>query len=145
MGPGFYTTQDLEYSVMLAEWRSGPNVPYFINHYEYDDELAEKLHYKIKKFNLDEEWLQYLIDSYKGVSKRYDIVEGPTADDNVRILIEKYVDEYPNGDRRAFSELLEFLKIHVNTTQIHFQSQRAIDNCLKYTGADEYRDVRRRV
>ncbi|MBE6526321.1 MAG: DUF3990 domain-containing protein [Thermoplasmata archaeon] len=140
-GPGFYTTEDYKYSLIRGTWKTEDGKPFFVNHYLFLEECVEKYHLAVKTFNLDEEWLQYLIDSYYGRAARYDIVIGPTADDTVRNLLMEYIVNYPHGDYEQFSILLETLKKYVKSTQIQFQTQRAIEKCLKYVGADEIYDV----
>jgi len=84
-GPGFYCTIIKEQARRWAKKLK----PAIINIYEV--RLSENL--KIKTFEeMDEEWLDFIVDCRYGRSHDYDIVIGAMADDQIYNFIEDFVD-----------------------------------------------------
>ena len=83
------------------------------------------------KFDRDDEWLDFIVDCRLGKSHKYDIVEGPMADNQIY----NYVNDFIRGDisRAAFWELAKFKH---PTHQIAFCSSKSIE-CLKFIGSYE--------
>ena len=75
---------------------------------------------------MTEEWLDFVINSRRGISHTYDIVEGPMADDTIYNYIQNYMDG--KITRAAFWELVKF---KYPTHQISFHTLAAL-NCLSY-------------
>ena len=85
---GFYCTNSYEQAIRWANRSEGTPI---INSYIYtpDNTLS------ILKFDiLSDEWLDFIAGCRKGELHRYDIVEGPMADDTVW----NYVNDYLYGD-----------------------------------------------
>lgn len=98
-----------------------------MNYYEYtpNDELL------YKNFpEMTEEWLDFVIDCRRGKPHRYDIVEGPMADDTIY----NYLQDYMDGriSRAAFWELAKF---KYPTHQLSFHTVSAL-NTLKFIGSE---------
>lgn len=117
---GFYCTNNYEQAVRWANRGEGTQI---INYYEYiqDDTLS------IKTFEgMSDEWLDFIADCRSGKTHRYDIVEGPMADDTVW----NYVNDFIQGNitRKQFWALAEF---KYPTHQISFHTLAGL-NCLKF-------------
>lgn len=123
-GTGFYCTILEE---QAAKWARKYDRP-IINMYEYNEN--SKL--KIKNFNtMTEEWLDFIINCRNGKTHQYDIVAGPTADDQVY----NYVNDLLNGiiTREAFWELAKFKH---PTHQIVFCTPESL-KCINFIGTKE--------
>lgn len=103
----------------------------YINIYELDKEYI-KGKYKLFK-NADNEWLDFVCNCREGKSiyKKYDIIEGPVANDKVYAV----VDMYRNGlwDKKKTLKELKYYKV---SNQICFVRQSAIDKYLKYVDCE---------
>lgn len=117
---GFYCTKNIEQAVRWANRRGeNPTVNYY--RYEPKDDLS------ILKFEgMTDEWLDFIAECRSGKTHRYDIVEGPMADDTVW----NYVNDFMTGaiTRKQFWALAEF---RYPTHQISFHTLAALD-CLTY-------------
>jgi hypothetical protein len=85
-GEGFYTTENEEqardFAVKVCERRSPMLYP-IVNCYEFVDDLTA---FSVLKFDVpDEEWLDFVVERRKGItlSKKYDLIIGPVANDDV--------------------------------------------------------------
>lgn len=128
---GFYCTNNFEQALRWANRREGTPV---INYYQYtrDDTLS------IKNFEgMSDEWLDFIADCRSGKTHRYDIVEGPMANDTVW----NYVNDFIMGNisRKQFWALAEF---KYPTHQISFHTLAAL-NCLKFERSEIQYDGRR--
>lgn len=117
---GFYCTNNKNQAVRWANRGNGEPV---INFYKYEpkEDLA------ILKFDeMTDEWLDFIAECRSGKTHRYDIVEGPMADDTVW----NYVNDFLSGaiTRKQFWTLAEF---RYPTHQISFHTLAALD-CLIY-------------
>ncbi len=133
-GPGFYLTklrsQAEAWAKVIAE-RQGPLPKPILNKYDYDYDSIAKSGYRHKifeEYNL--EWLDYVIDCRHGGSlhKKYDIVEGGVANDNVIDTVE----DYEKGIITAEQALGQLRYKKVNH-QLCILNQEIIDN-LRYLG-----------
>ena len=85
-GPGFYTTTNMQQAIdytanVLSRRNAGKRT---VSIYEFDLENAKKLN--ILKFQeANEEWLDFVYENRKGIynGKKYDVIQGPVADDDV--------------------------------------------------------------
>ena len=114
-GYGFYCTGYEKQAKRWAMTRKGDSV---INHYEY------KADPKLKVLIFDEmtdEWLDFVADCRRGIEHDYDIVEGPTADDQIWNFVEGFIDG--RISRRAFWELVKF---NYPTHQVVFCTEAAL-------------------
>lgn len=99
----------------------------YFNKYEYtpDEGLS------ILTFDkMTEEWLDFIVACRTGKSHKYDIVEGPMADDTIYNYVQNFIDG--KISRVAFWELVEF---RYPTHQLSFHSISALDT-LKFIGSE---------
>jgi hypothetical protein len=132
-GPGFYLTklqsQAEAWAKVIAE-RQGPLSKPILNKYDYDSIAQSGYRHKIfEEYNL--EWLDYVIDCRHGGSlhKKYDIVEGGVANDNVIDTVE----DYEKGIITAEQALGQLRYKKVNH-QLCILNQEIIGNNLRYLG-----------
>lgn len=121
---GFYCTGNYEQAVRWANRGEGTPI---INKYDYreDQTLA------ILKFDkMTDEWLDFIAKCRKGELHRYDIVEGPMADDTVW----NYVNDYLAGEMTR-EQFWSFAKFKYPTHQISFHTLAAL-NCLTFEGSE---------
>lgn len=125
---GFYCTNNIKQAIRWANRGEGTPI---VNKYKY--EFDESL--SIKKFEgMTDEWLDFIADCRNGKTHRYDIVEGPMADDTIW----NYVNDFIAGTitRKQFWTLAEF---RYPTHQISFHTLAAL-NCLTFEGSEEIYD-----
>lgn len=93
---------------------------------------------RCKQFpDMNEEWLDFIVNCRKGGSHDYEVVEGPMADDTIYNYINDYLDGFIS--KEAFWELVKF---KYPTHQISFHSARAL-NCLSFERSYELNDIKR--
>ncbi len=123
-GKGFYCTI---LSEQAEKWARKYDTP-VINMYEYNEDNR----LKIKNFTvMTEEWLDFIINSRKGETHKYDIVIGAMADDQVYNYITDLIDGIIT--REAFWELAKFRH---PTHQIAFCTEEAL-KCIRFVGIKE--------
>lgn len=117
-GIGFYVTN---IKLQADRWASKKGSGYVS---VYSLIIDNSLEYK--KFDLDDDWFDFVVDCRNGKSHNFDIVEGPMADD----VIFNYINQYIDGliSRKAFWALMEF---KYPTHQICFLSDKSLE-CLKF-------------
>lgn len=97
---GFYTTDKKEQAVRWATRFGKPGV---VNEYNY----IENPELSILKFEkMTEEWLDFIIYCRSGKMHKYDICEGPMADDRIFNYLQNLIDG--KISRAAFWELAKF-------------------------------------
>ena len=121
---GFYCTQ---YEEQARRWASRYGKNGYLNKYEYQPD--ESLNYLIFS-EMTEEWLDFIVACRSGTPHKYDIVEGPMADDTIYNYVQNYIDG--KISRAAFWELAKF---KYPTHQISFHTISALDT-LKYIGSE---------
>ncbi|MEL7597544.1 MAG: DUF3990 domain-containing protein [Clostridiaceae bacterium] len=122
---GFYCTLIQK---QAEKWASKNRKSKVVNIYRLSH--LESLRYK--KFNeMNEEWLEFIVNCRSGVSHDYEVVEGPMADDTIYNYIVDYIEG--NISKAAFWELVKF---RYPTHQISFHSARALEH-LKFEGSYE--------
>ena len=129
---GFYCTNNFKQALRWANRGEGDPV---INYYTY--ERNDKL--SILKFDsMTDEWLDFIARCRSGETHRYDIVEGPMANDTVW----NYVNDFLSGriSRRQFWALAEF---RYQTHQMSFHTLAALD-CLTYDRSEIIYDRNRK-
>ena len=121
---GFYCTQYLN---QAERWATRYGKKGYINKYEYiyNPDLNCMVFGK-----MTEEWLDFIVACRQGKSHKYDIVEGPMADDTIYNYIQNFIDG--KISRAAFWELVKF---KYPTHQISFHSISALDT-LKFIGSE---------
>lgn len=118
-GFGFYCTI-LERQAQ--RWAVNKQPQHIINCYSYTPEAS----LKIKKFEeMTEEWLDFIIDCRRGITHKYDVVEGPMADDTIW----NYIEDLISGSitREAFWVLVKF---KYPTHQIVFCTPEALHTLI---------------
>lgn len=121
---GFYCTQ---YGEQARRWASRYGKNGYLNKYEYQPD--ESLNYLIFS-EMTEEWLDFIVACRSGTPHKYDVVEGPMADDTIYNYVQNYMDG--KISRAAFWELAKF---KYPTHQISFHTISALDT-LKYIGSE---------
>jgi len=123
-GDGFYCT-NIESQAYRWAARFGTG---YINFYDYNPVCGlEMLHFP----QMTEEWLDFIVNCRNGSKHKFDIVEGPMANDEIY----NYVADFVNGviSRAAFWELVKF---RYPTHQICFNTEIAL-NSIKFVNARE--------
>lgn len=129
---GFYCTNSLGQAVRWANRGEGKPI---INYYSYEpvDSLS------VLKFDcMTDEWLDFIAECRGGKTHRYDVVEGPMANDTVW----NYVNDFFAGriSRKQFWVLAEF---KYPTHQISFHTLSAL-NCLTFERSELVYDGKRK-
>lgn len=122
-GYGFYCTNIEKQAKRWALTKKGLSV---LNTYSY----AENSELKTLAFpEMTDEWLEFVVDCRRGLPHKYDIVEGPMADDQVW----DYVEDYAAGtiSKEAFWILVKF---KYPTHQIVFCTEEALKT-LNFEGS----------
>lgn len=136
-GRGFYTTTQHEQaehwtSIKLDRAKSGKKT---VSVFEIDDVLLKNPELKIREFNgPDEAWLNFVVDSRKGVTHNYDLVYGPVANDKVFTV----VNLYESGVLTASAAIAE-LKAYKTYNQLSFHTPRVI-YALKFVESYEVKE-----
>lgn len=123
-GRGFYTTTQKEQaehwtSIKMDRAKTGRRV---VSVFEVGDELLTDPELKIREFHgPDEAWLNFVVDSRKGVEHDYDLVFGPVANDKVFTV----VNLYESGVLDAPAAIAE-LKAYKTYNQLSFHTPRVI-------------------
>ena len=113
-GHGFYVTKFLkqaeDIAVRVASWHDTMPV---VTEFEFNEYAFEDKDFKVLRFsNYNDEWLDFIVKNRASIASKpmhkYDIVEGPVANDDVAARIYDYL----NGDvtKAKFIEELRFKK-----------------------------------
>lgn len=133
-GRGFYTTTQKEQaehwtSIKLDRAKTGRRV---VSVFELDDTILSNTDLKIREFHgPDEAWLNFVVDSRKGIEHDYDLVFGPVANDKVFTV----VNLYESGVLDAPAAIAE-LKAYKTYNQLSFHTPRVI-GALKFVESYE--------
>ena len=123
-GYGFYCTNIEKQAKRWVLTKKGSSI---VNQYRY----IENLELKTKIFaDMTEEWLEFVVNCRRGIEHRYDIVEGPMADDQICDYVEDYIAE--RISKAAFWELVKF---KYPTHQIVFCTETALET-LHFEGSN---------
>ena len=99
-GYGFYCTNIEKQAKRWALTRKGDSI---VNKYKYN----ENPDLQIKSFpEMTDEWLDFVVECRRGTLHKYDIVEGPMADDQIWNYVEGFIEG--RITRSAFWELVKF-------------------------------------
>jgi hypothetical protein len=124
-GYGFYCTNIEKQAKRWAITKPGKS---YINKYLYQENSSlESLVFE----TMTEEWLEFVVNCRLGKEHKFDIVEGPMADDQIWDYVEDYIAE--NISKAAFWELVKF---KYPTHQIVFSTEEALKT-LKFEGSEE--------
>lgn len=136
-GRGFYTTTNAEQAerwtqIKLDRAKTGKRI---VSVYEIDDALLTSPYLKIREFHgVDEAWLNFVVDSRKGIKHDYDLVFGPVANDKVFTT----VNLYESGVLDAPAAIAQ-LKAYKTYDQLSFHSARVI-GALKFVESYEVKE-----
>ena len=133
-GRGFYTTTQAEqaenWTKIKQDRTKAPKR--IVSVYEIDDSLLTNPELKIREFHgVDKAWLDFVVDSRKGVKHDYDLVFGPVANDKVFTT----VNLFESGVLSAEAAILQ-LKAYKTYDQLSFYTERVI-GALRFVEAIE--------
>ena len=123
-GRGFYTTTQKEQaehwtSIKMNRTKKGRSV---VSVFEVDETILSNLEFMIREFHgPDEAWLNFVVNSRKGIEHDYDIVFGPVANDKVFTV----VNLYESGVINATTAIAE-LKAYKTYDQLSFHTEIVI-------------------
>ena len=143
-GNGFYVTQEFSHARNLAvrnkrleqEWHGQDRTAYV---YAYALDINKAQGFAIKEFNVaDLDWIRFVLSNrrVRGRTHDYDIVIGPTANDDTSLVLKSYFGGL-YGDiesERALQTVLDMIESEKLPVQIYFGSNDATV-CLKQKGA----------
>ena len=123
-GKGFYTTTQPEqaenWTKIKQDRTKAPRR--IVSVFEIDDAVFTNPELKIREFHgVDEAWLNFVVDSRKGVKHDYDLVFGPVANDKVFTT----VNLYESGVLDAPAAIAQ-LKAYKTYDQLSFHTGRVI-------------------
>lgn len=133
-GHGFYTTTKKEQAehwttIKIDRAKTGRRI---VSVFEIDDALLTNPELKIREFHgPDEAWLNFVVNSRRGVKHDYDLVFGPVANDTVFTV----VNLYESGILDAPTAVAR-LKVYKTYDQLSFHTERVIKD-LKFVGSYE--------
>lgn len=141
-GQGFYLTRLRKQASKWAEFVSmrAPKRRAILNVYAFDKDAALTAGYRYKEFSVyDMEWLEYVVDCRGGgrQQRRYDIVEGGVANDNVIDTVE----DFENGVITAEQALGQLRYKKVNH-QICIHNQEVVSRFLRFLSSQEVKHAR---
>lgn len=122
---GFYCT---EFRAQAERWATRYGRSGYVNIYEYTPNPELDV---LKFSEMTEEWLDFIAACRTGKPHKYDIVEGPMADDAIFNYVQNFIDH--KISRAAFWELAKF---NHPTHQISFHTISALDT-LTFIGSEE--------
>lgn len=133
-GRGFYTTTQAEqaenWTKIKQDRTKAPKR--IVSVYEIDDALLTNPELKIREFHgVDKAWLDFVVDSRKGIKHDYDLVFGPVANDKVFTT----VNLYESGVLDAPAAIAQ-LKAYKTYDQLSFHTKRVM-YALKYVESYE--------
>ena len=136
-GRGFYTTTQKEQaehwtSIKMDRAKTGRRV---VSVFEIDDAFLSNPDLKIREFHgPDEAWLNFVVDSRRGIEHDYDLVYGPVANDKVFTV----VNLYESGVLDAPAAIAE-LKAYKTYNQLSFHTPRVIQ-ALRFVESYEVKE-----
>ena len=144
-GKGFYLSVDRQqatgmmhkkYDEVFSRWMSGSSKGLKKTLYRIKLDATVLSEMKIKKFDsADEDWLDFILHcrQFDSAPHDYDVVIGPTADDDTRLLLKAYVDgTYGDPDEDDSKQvLLRLLKPERLGIQWFIRSQSVADRLIK--------------
>lgn len=123
-GKGFYTTSNLEQAVRWAHIKQEREEAEraVVSIYEFDESLLENPDLIIRQFTgADEPWLYFVTDCRKSRPHKFDLVQGPVANDKVFTT----VNLFESGVLSAEAAILQ-LKAYKTYDQLSFHTDRVI-------------------
>lgn len=133
-GKGFYTTSVMEQAVRWAHIKQERDnaVRAVVSVFEFDESLLDNADWNIRRFTgADEPWLYFVTDCRKSRPHKYDLVQGPVANDKVFTTINLF----ESGVLSAEAAILQ-LKAYKTYDQLSFHTQGVISQ-LKFVESIE--------
>ena len=135
-GRGFYTTTQAEqaenWSKIKQDRTKAPKR--IVSVYEFDESILTDPNIRIREFHgVDEAWLNFVVDSRKGIKHDYDLVFGPVANDKVFTTINLY----ESGVLDAPVAIAQ-LKAYKTYDQLSFHTKRVIRALMSLTSYEVY-------
>lgn len=144
-GAGFYLSEIREHAVNLAlrnlaieksrfaALKKQGKLSALLYSYEFPLDMLKEL--SVKKFKkADKEWVRFVVMNRTSADRRhdYDVVIGPTANDNTRNSIDLFIGGYLGNKESddAMNILLQLLKPQILPRQFLFVGEKAVA-CLK--------------
>lgn len=131
-GRGFYTTTQSEQAENWSKIKQdrAKTPKRVVSVYEFDESLLTDPNIRIREFHgVDEAWLNFVVDSRKGLKHDYDLVFGPVANDKVFTT----VNLYESGVLDAPAAIAQ-LKAYKTYDQLSFHTSKVI-RALKFVEA----------
>lgn len=132
-GPGFYTTKRKEHAKAIARRNNryaGGGHPEFVYTYKFNEQWFKQFNTLVFK-EADVNWIDFILMNRHSPCKLhdFDIIKGPTADDNTRICLSAYSNGLYGevGSMQAKLMLLQNLETSTLPTQIYFGSIEVAD------------------
>jgi len=127
---GFYCTNSFQQAVRWANRGKNEGEP-VVNFYRYEENASLSI---LKFPEMTDEWLDFIVRCRAGETHRFDVVEGPMADDTIW----NFVNDFRRGDltREQFWVLAKF---RYPTHQISFHTLSAL-NCLTFERSEIVHD-----
>jgi len=123
-GKGFYTTSNYEQAVRWAHIKQEREEAEraVVSVYEFDESLLERQDLNIRKFTgADESWLYFVTGCRKSRPHKYDLVQGPVANDKVFTT----VNLFESGVLSAEAAILQ-LKAYKTYDQLSFHTAKVV-------------------
>lgn len=136
-GKGFYTTTQKEQAerwteIKLDRAKTGKRI---VTVYDVDDALITSPELSIREFHgVDEAWLEFVVNSRKGIKHNYDLVFGPVANDKVFTT----VNLYESGVLDAPTAIAR-LRAYKTYDQLSFHTERVI-SALQFVESYEVKE-----
>ena len=143
-GRGFYVTRDYSHARSIAtrnkileKERYGQNAKAYV--YTYTLDMSKTQRFTTKEFTVaDIEWMRFILSNrcVRGKNHDYDIVFGPTANDDTSLVLKSYFSGL-YGDiesEKALQLALDMIEAENLPAQIYFGSNEAATVCLTQKG-----------
>lgn len=133
-GRGFYTTIQAEQAENWSKIKQdrAKTPKRIVSVYEFDESLLTDPNIRIIEFHgVDEAWLNFVVDSRKGLKHDYDLVFGPVANDKVFTTVNLYESEVLDAPA-AIAQL----KAYKTYDQLSFHTSKVI-GALKFVESYE--------
>ena len=104
-----------------------------VNEYEFNISKLEGLNVKVF-YEMDEEWLKFILDCKSGKPHDYDVVQGPAINPMTALWIQKYTQG--KNDIEFTLRLLWRTPVY---TQICFLTDKALES-IRFTGSRKFID-----
>lgn len=124
-GLGFYTTTQAEQAENWSKIKQdrAKASKRIVSVYEFDESILTDPSIRIREFHgVDEAWMNFVVDSRKGLKHDYDLVFGPVANDKVFTT----VNLYESGVLDAPAAIAQ-LKAYKTYDQLSFHTKRVIE------------------